>query len=90
MAGGIVYKGLLKNRDRDELFFGILNSSINNNLPEMSPYTENSRTILEFNYALKFGSHFTFQPDLQYIVNPGASSSIDNAFLGVLRFSINY
>ena len=89
-AGGIVYKGLFNKRDKDELFFGILNSSINNEISEISSYDEDSRTTLELNYAIKLGSHFTFQPDLQYIVNPGASSLLDNAFLGVLRFSINY
>ena len=90
VAGGFVYKGLFRNRDQDELFCGILNSSINNDLPEGSGFDTNGRTILEANYALKFGSHFTLQPDLQYIINPGASSELKNAFLGILRFSINY
>jgi len=28
------------------------------------------------------------QPDLQYVINPGTSAAIDNAFAGGLRFDI--
>jgi porin len=90
VAGGVVYKGLFRDREHDELFFGILNSSINNDIPAGSGYDRPGRTILETNYAIRLGNHFTLQPDLQYIINPGASSELKNAFLGVLRFSINY
>ncbi|MCK5104280.1 MAG: carbohydrate porin, partial [Cyclobacteriaceae bacterium] len=30
------------------------------------------------------------QPDFQYIINPGASESLKNAFVGVLRIQIEY
>lgn len=90
IAAGMVYKGLLSTRDNDELFLGVLNSSINDDIPAGSIYDEGSRTTLELNYAIRLGSHFTLQPDFQYIINPGASSAIDDAFLGIMRFSINY
>jgi porin len=85
---GLNYKGLFPKRNEDILFLGFLNSSMNNNLVEMG--LEKNRAIAEFNYALKLGEHFTIQPNLQYIINPGAQSQIDNAFLGIIRFSINF
>jgi len=90
MAGGLVYKGLIRNRNEDKLFLGILSSSINNDIPEGSSYDQKARTIIELNYALRLGDHFTLQPDLQYIINPGATSAMKDAFLGVFRFSINF
>ena len=90
IAGGLVYKGLIPSRNEDKLFIGYLNSSINNDIPIGTEFSENGRGILELNYALKLGNHFTIQPDFQYIINPGATSSIEDVFLGILRFSINY
>jgi len=85
---GINYKGLFPKRAQDILFLGFLQSSINNNLAAIT--FEKSRSIIELNYALKLGAHFTIQPDLQYIINPGALRQIENAFMGLLRFSINF
>jgi len=88
-GAGILYKGLIPSRDNDALFFGFLNSSINDELVAANN-TDKSRSVIELNYAMKFGEHITLQPDLQYIINPGANPTLDNAFLGVIRFSINY
>ena len=87
---GILYKGLIPNRDKDALFIGFLNSSINDNLVGAPYNMDPSRSVLELNYALKLGDHITLQPDLQYIVNPGADPNLDNALLGIIRFSVNY
>lgn len=85
---GITYQGLFKNRTEDILFLGYLHSSMNNNLIQEG--WDKSRSLIELNYQLKFGEHFIIQPDLQYIINPGANPFLSNALLGVLRFSINY
>ncbi len=89
ISTGILYKGLIPKRDQDALFIGLLNSSINDQVVNNFSTTQ-SRSVLELNYAMKLGTHFTIQPDLQYIINPGANTLLDNAFVGVLRFSIDY
>ena len=89
-SAGITYRGLLPGRDKDVLFIGMVDSFINRELREASGTIESSRAIVELNYALQLGSHFTLQPDVQYIINPGANPTLENALLGILRFSINY
>ncbi len=89
-SAGITYRGLLPGRDKDVLFAGIVDSFINDELQEAAPQVESSRGIIEVNYALNLGKNFTLQPDIQYIINPGANPDLDNAFLGILRFAIQY
>lgn len=86
---GMVYKGLFPKRDKDTLFLGFVNSSMNDELLEVSTLTD-SRSILELNYAINLGEHLIIQPDLQYILNPGADPLLNNSFLGVLRFSVQH
>lgn len=86
---GINYKGLLEGRDRDNLFLGLVISSINNDVVR-TMNTDNSRSIIEANYAIAIGDHLVIQPDLQYLINPGANPLLKNSFSGLLRFSITY
>lgn len=89
-SAGFTYQGLLPDRDQDVLFFGLVNSFINQELQEITGTMESNRALVEMNYALALGNHFTLQPNLQYIVNPGADPTLENALLGILRFSIKY
>ena len=84
---GINYTGPFAKRNEDVLFVGLLNSALNQDLTEQTRMDKN-RTILEVNYAFKFGKNFTLQPDLQYIINPGANPDLQNSLLGILRFTL--
>ena len=89
-SAGFTYEGLLPQRDKDVLFAGMVNSFINEELIESTGMMEKSRAIVELNYSMQLGDHFTLQPDLQYIINPNADPNLNNALLGILRFTINY
>ena len=89
-SAGFTYQGLLPQRDQDVLFFGMVNSFINQELQEVTGAMESNRAIVEMNYTLTLGNYLTLQPNLQYIVNPGADPTLENALLGMLRFSIKY
>jgi porin len=45
-------------------------------------------TALELNYLIQIHSQITLQPDIQYIINPGINTELQNAFVGILRLSI--
>jgi len=87
-AFGINYKGIFPKREQDILFLGFLNSMMNDNL--VATGFEKNRSLIELNYALRLGEYFTIQPDLQYIINPGAQPQLEDALMGLLRFSINF
>lgn len=74
----------------DALSLGLVYSSINNQLQEQSPEISAHRSLLELSYTARINEHFSIQPDLQYIMNPGAQRTATNVFAGLLRLTINY
>jgi porin len=44
--------------------------------------------VLEATYQAELAPWMTIQPDIQYIINPGGQSSIDNALVIGCRASI--
>ena len=46
--------------------------------------------MLELNYKLVLGHGITFQPDIQYIIDPAGTGKIDNAFLIGAQVTIDF
>lgn len=84
------YYGLIPGRDDDVLGLAMAHASISNVFREIQPGTLGFETALELTYKYNLSDIITIQPDFQYIINPGAgiSESLNNAFVGVLRFQI--
>ncbi len=49
-----------------------------------------AETAVELTYAIKVLSNFTFQPDLQYIANPGMALGVENAFVVGARAQLTF
>jgi porin len=48
-------------------------------------------TALEWNYTFRFkNGAFFFEPDLQYIIRPGGTGNIPNAFVVGAQVGINF
>lgn len=48
-------------------------------------------TTIELTYRYPFSEHLYIQPDLQYIVQPaGTGETLNNAFVGILRFGLEF
>jgi porin len=43
---------------------------------------------LEFTYKIHVFEHYSIQPNVQYIINPGANSTLNNALVATMRFNI--
>lgn len=90
VEAGIRYHGILPWRSRD--FAGLaftyagLGSYFLNDYPMRAPY----ESSIEFTYKFQFNKNYTIQPNFQYILYPGATKGIDNAFVGLLRLQLNY
>jgi len=41
-------------------------------------------------YKAKINQNTFIQPEIQYIINPGANSNLSNAIVGLLRTSISF
>ncbi len=52
--------------------------------------TDSHETAIELTYRAPVSSWLTLQPDIQYIINPGADPAHDNALAIALRFELSY
>jgi len=83
-GAGINLKGILTKNSDDLLGFGIAHAALKN-------FDRKGETAFELTYQYHFNEYFSLQPDLQYILHPaGTGETINNAFVGLLRFYINF
>ena len=88
---GLVYQGLIPNRDSDVIGFAANNLAFNKDFDyEGNTISFKNEGVLELFYKVDLGSHLMIQPDLQYVINPALSNGGDNAFLASLRFVASF
>ena len=89
---GLTYKGLIPTRDNDTVGLAC-------GLAKMTPQWERpspdeglpangAEVVLEATYQVALAPCITIQPDIQYIINPGAQSTIGNALVIGCRASL--
>lgn len=85
-GGGLNYRGLIPGRDNDELGVAVAYASISSKLKSTR---DSAETAFELTYKVLWNEHFYIQPDFQYILNPGADLSLEDALVAGLRFEIS-
>lgn len=98
VGGGFHYRGLIPSRDYDECGVAIAYASISNELVDVGG-RDNFESALEFTYKAQINDSLNIQPDLQYVINPGASTqggsasggnpALKNATILGIRFEIS-
>jgi porin len=85
LSGGIQYAGLLPHRDKDRSIFGVAYGRYSSDLGAQqvaqSLPQETYEMVFEWAYQIQVNPWLTVQPDVQYIVNPGATGTIQNAWV---------
>ena len=89
---GINYQGLLPSRDKDMFGIGLSYTKISNDLLDDNgvPVESHHETILEVTYRAALTTWLSVQPDFQYVFNPGATGTQQNAVVAGLRFTLNF
>jgi porin len=78
-AGGLVYQGLLPDRDDDITNLGVYYGRFSDDVPDHS-----SETVLEVNHRFQLAPWLHVTPDFQYVFRPnGSDDEPDAAVLGV-------
>ena len=80
VGGGLVYKGLFRNRDDDTTGVGVAHAIFTPHLGT------NPETAIELFHKFQFSEFIVLQPDLQYIVSPGGTER--DAFVFGLRHEV--
>jgi porin len=91
---GLVYTGLIPTRDEDQVGVGFAYAQLTNGA-RRTLELEGSRgvgaeMVLEFTYKAILTSWLYIQPDFQFIINPGATQDLPNAFVLGGRVSIDF
>ena len=94
VAGGLTYSGLLPCRDTDQFGFGVTTAFLGHDATKaartarMAPAAH--ETALEWTDQLALTPWFYIQPDIQYVINPGADRAIPNGLAIGTRFSMRF
>jgi porin len=72
--GGVIANGMIASRPFDTQSFAV--TWANRTVPGQT-----YELVLEWNYGIEVTRWFTFQPDLQWIIRPGATGQIPNALV---------
>jgi len=86
LGGGLVYHGIFSGRDEDTMGIAFGRASFSDVYrKEHKKNAFENETAIEFNYKLVVNSHFTIQPNFQYVINPQGVNVYKNAFMGIVR-----
>jgi porin len=92
---GLLYKGLIPDRDEDEL--GVAIASGNFSYDNIQAQQEKGNTdqqnyiaVLELDYRIQINKWAYVQPLVQYIVHPNGSARYGNATVLGLHFGVNF
>ena len=99
-TAGFLVRGLFPSRPTDGGGFGVVSGSFSNDLQisqmlaqQTNPTVgvQRHETALELTYGFRFlGGALILQADLQYIIRPGGTGQIPNAFVGGFRTGVNF
>lgn len=91
---GLQYTGLIEGRPDDVVGFSVTQGRISANLANTQRLEgqppQDAETLFELNYSMHLANWFVFEPNLQYIVTPGATGQIPNAFVLGLQTSLTF
>ena len=94
VSGGAQYQGLIPGRDDDRAVFGVVYGGYSSDLRGAQRSQDQSPELYEMVFEWAYQNAVTdcawIQPDVQYIVNPGATGSIPNAWVIVAVFNVNF
>lgn len=89
-SGGLCYHGPFKKRKDDNIGIAFAHADFSRNYTKLSPDTLlKNETAIELMYRCKINDKIMVQPEMQYIINPGAVILLKNSLVGLLRIHIN-
>jgi len=80
-AGGLSYQGLFPGRPADSLSAIGAYGRFSGDLDQAASSPESFEGLLELNYRIQLAPWVFLTPDIQYVINPGGESGIDNALV---------
>lgn len=83
-GAGLVATGLFSHRPQDQLGLAVATARIGDDIRSTMPL-DSHETTYELTYSAQINRWLRIQPDIQYVINPGADGSLKNALVFGLR-----
>ena len=94
LSGGALYLGLIPDRPKDMTIFGFIHGQFSSDYAGavVTPFggSPTNETDLELGYRIQVADFAYAQPDVQYIVSPGGTGNIPNAFILGAQFGLTF
>jgi porin len=94
IGSGFVYTGILPGRPNDRIGIAVAHARNGDPFlrrnPILSEPMDRFETVLEFTYEARVTPWLILHPDLQYVLNPGTRSEINNALVAGVRFDVAF
>lgn len=95
IGGGLVYRGLLKGRERDDFGLAVAHVINSSDFRDQSAISsvqkpEKAETNIELTYLTVLTSSVSLQGNVQYIINPGMNPVLDNALTAGVRLLLSF
>ncbi len=91
---GLQYTGAFAGRPDDVLGFSVAQGRISSSLAATQvlegQVPQDAETLFELNYSIHLTNWFVFEPNVQYIVTPGGTGEIANAFVLGLQTALTF
>ncbi len=91
---GVAYQGLLPRRDKDTAMFGLAYGNFSDDYGAAGDAYNGEpvsyEMALEWGYRVQFTRFLYAQPNIQYIVQPGGTGSIPNAFVLGMQIGVSF
>lgn len=89
---GVHYTGLFPGRDEDRIGLAVVYAGLSRDFirAQADPSDWDREVVVELTYRAKITPWLHVQPDLQVVVHPGATSSVDDALVVGLRFEVAF
>jgi porin len=89
IGAGFKYKGLIPRRCGDEAGIAVAHALLSDKLVS-GLGRDKAETTLEISYKAVVNRYIALQPDVQFVLNPGADQSLKNAVAAGLRLEISF
>lgn len=90
VGAGVNVTGLVPGRGSDILGLGMARVHTGDAYRRVTPRASHAETALEMTYQANLTDYAMIQPDVQYIIDPGASSATDNAWVVGVRGQLSW
>lgn len=88
LGAGIHLNGILPNRFNDAIGFAFAYVNMSKPFRKITPDLLPGEMALEFTYKIHVFENYFIQPNIQYIINPGATTNQSNALVASMRFNV--